>query len=76
MSHDPMDELIADLERIVPTEQPASSDFDAAFLDRQRAIARTADDDENVSEAELDAAGRQVRRGLHRFLGREDEPAS
>ncbi len=76
MSRDPLDELIADLERIVPPEQPASSDFAAAFLDRQFAIARTADDDEDSSEADLDAAGRQVRRGLHRFLGREDEPDS
>ncbi len=76
MSHDPLDELIADLERIVPPEQPASSDFDAAFLDRQLAIARTAEDDEDTSEADLDAAGRQVRRGLHRLLGREDEPES
>ena len=76
MSHDPLDELIADLERIVPPEQPAFSDFDAAFLDRQAAIARTADDDEDASEAELDAAGQQVRRGLNRLLGREDEPES
>ena len=76
MSHDPLDELIADLERIVPPEQPASSDFDAEFLDRQRAIARTADDDEDANEADLDAAGRQVRRGMNRFLGREDEPES
>ncbi len=76
MSPDPLDELIEDLERIVPPEQPASSDFAAAFLDRQRAIARTADDDEDASEADLDAAGRQVRRGLHRLLGREDEPES
>ncbi len=76
MSHDPLDELIADLERIVPPAQPASSDFAVAFLDRQLAIARTADDDEDASEAALDAAGRQVRRGLHRFVGREDEPES
>ncbi len=76
MSRDPLDELIADLERIVPPEQPASSDFAAAFLDRQLAIARTADDDEDTSEADLDAAGQQLRRGLHRFLGREDEPDS
>ncbi len=76
MSRDPLDELIADLERIVPPEQPASSDFAAAFLDRQLAIARTADDDEDSSEADLDAAGRQLRRGLHRCLGREDEPDS
>ncbi len=76
MSHDPLDELIEDLERIVPPAQPASSDFAAALLDRQYAIARTLDDDEDASEAELDAAGRQLRRGLHRFLGREDEPES
>ncbi len=76
MSRDPLDELIADLERIVPPEQPASSDFAAAFLDRQLAIARTADDDEDTSEAALDAAGRQVRGGLNRLLGREDEPES
>ncbi len=76
MSRDPLDELIADLERIVPPAQRASSDFDAAFLDRQRAIARTAEDDEDTSEAELDAAGQQLRRGLHRFLGREDERES
>ncbi len=76
MSRDPLDELIADLERIVPPAQPASSDFAAAFLDRQCAIARTADDDEDTSEAALDAAGQQLRRGLHRFLGREDEPDS
>ncbi len=76
MSHDPLDELIADLERIVPPEQPASSDFAAAFLDRQLAIARTLDDDEDAREADLDAAGRQVRRGLNRLLGREDEPES
>ncbi len=77
MSRDPLDELIADLERIVPPEQPASSDFAAAFLDRQLAIARTLDDDdEDTSEAELDAAGRQLRRGLHRLLGRDDEPQS
>ena len=65
MSHDPLDELIEDLERIVPPAQPASSDFAAALLDKQLAIART-----------LDAAGRQVRRGLHRFVGRDDEPKS
>ncbi len=76
MSRDPLDELIADLERIVPPEQPASSDFDAEFLDRQCAIASTADDDEDTSEAELDSAGQQLRRGLHRLLGREDEPES
>ncbi len=76
MSHDPLDELIADLERIVPPEPPASSDFAAAFLDRQFAIASTLDDEEDASEAALDAAGRQVRRGLHRFLDREDEPES
>ncbi len=76
MSRDPLDELIADLERIVPPAQPASSDFAAAFLDRQCAIARTADDDEDTSEAELDAAGRHVRRGLKRLLGRDDEPQS
>ncbi len=76
MWRDPLDELIADLERIVPPEQPASSDFAAEFLDRQLAIARTAEDDEDASEAELDAAGRQLRRGLHRLLGREDEPDS
>ena len=76
MSHDPLDELIEDLERIVPPAQPASSDFAAALLDKQLAIARTLDDDEDASEADLDAAGRQVRRGLHRFLGREDEPES
>ena len=78
MSHDPLDELIADLERIVPPEQPASSDFAAELLDRQLAIARTADDDddEDAREADLDAAGRQVRRGMNRFLGREDEPES
>ncbi len=75
MSRDPLDELIADLERIVPPEQPAS-DFAAAFLDRQLAIASTLEDDEDTSEAELEAAGRQVRRGLHRLLGREDEPES
>ncbi len=75
MSRDPLDELIADLERIVPPEQPASSDFDATFLDRQCAIARTADD-EDASAADLDAAGQQVRRGLNRWLGREDEPES
>ena len=76
MSPDPLDELIADLERIVPPEQPASSDFAAAFLDRQCAIARTAEDDEDTSEAALDAAGQQLRCGLHRLLGREDEPES
>ncbi len=76
MSPDPLDELIDDLERIVPPAQRASSDFAAAFLDRQLAIARTAEDDEDASEAELDAAGRQLRRGLNRFLGREDEPES
>ncbi len=42
----------------------------------QRAIARSVDDDEDASEADLDAAGRQVRRGVNRFLGREDEPES
>ena len=76
MSHDPLDELIADLERIVPPAQRASSDFDAAFLDRQLAIARTLDDDEDASEADLAAAHRQVQRGLNRLLGREDEPES
>ncbi len=76
MSPDPLDELIADLERIVPPEQPASSDFAAELLDRQFAIARTLDDEEDASEAALDAAGQQLRRGLHRFLGREDEPES
>ena len=76
MSRDPLDELIADLERIVPPEQPASSDFDAEFLDRQCAIASTADDEEDTREAALDLAGRQVRRGLNRFLGRDDEPES
>ena len=76
MSRDPLDELIADLERIVPPAQPASSDFAAALLDKQLAIARTLDDDEDASEADLDAAGRQVRRGLHRLLGRQDEPTS
>ncbi len=76
MSPDPLDELIADLERIVPPAQPASSDFAAAFLDRQLAIARTAEDDEDASEAELDAAGQQVRRGVNRLLGRDDEPES
>ena len=60
--------------RLVPPAQPASSDFAAALLDRQFAIARTLDDDEDASEADLDAAGRQVRRGLNRLLGREDEP--
>ncbi len=76
MSRDPLDELIADLERIVPPEQPASSDFAAALLDRKLVIARTADDDDEASEADLDAAGRQLRRGLNRLLGREDEPQS
>ena len=71
-----MDELIADLERIVPPAQPASSDFAAALLDRQFAIARTADDDEDASEAELAAAHRQLQRGVNRLLGRDYEPES
>ena len=76
MSRDPLDKLIADLERIVPPAQPASSDFDAALPDRQFAIARTLDDDEDASEAEREAASRQLRRGMNRFLGRENEPES
>ena len=77
MSPDPLDELIADLERIAPPEQETSSDMQSAILDIQFGLSRVlAEDDENVSEAEREAASRQLRRGMNRFLGREDEPES
>ena len=77
MSPDPLDELIEDLERIVAPADPAPQSVGSAILDIQFGLSRVlADDDEGVSEAEREAASRQLRRGMNRFLGREDEPES
>jgi len=76
MWRDPMDELIEDLERIVPPEKPTCGNVYGAVEEVQFAIARILrDDDEDESDAaEAEAAGRQLRRAMNRFLGRDDEP--
>ena len=77
MWRDPLDELIEDLERIVPPEKPTFGSVQDAILDIQFAMARILrDDDEDGGDAdspEIEAAGRQLRRAMNRLLGRDDD---